>query len=136
MNGNMESVKTKNVKVVTSRSWKSWRVNIFVFMCIGLLLFLGTCEGAQLMGKWSTATRKILAGSTVSSSNGANPAEVKGSMTIQAVLTTYNVSWEELSKQFNIPADTPSNSQLKTLEAVAPDFSVDKLRTWLTERAR
>jgi hypothetical protein len=136
MNSNIDSVKTSKVKVAARHGWKSWRVNIFVFTCIGLLLFLGTCEGAQLMGKWSTATRKLPAGSTVTSSNGANPAVVKGSMTIQTVITTYNVSWEELSKQFNIPADTPLDSQLKTLESVAPDFSVDKLRTWLTDRAK
>jgi hypothetical protein len=135
MNTSSEAAKTSRKPVTAGSRWKSWRVNIFVYMCIGLLLFLGTCEGAQLTGKWSTATRKVPAQS-VETSNGANPAEVKGSMTIQSVITTYNVSWEELSKQFNIPADTPLSSQLKALEPIAPGFSVDALRAWLTERAR
>jgi hypothetical protein len=57
-------------------------------------------------------------------------------MTIQEVLTAYNISWDEFSKKFNLPQDTRLDSALNTLEKVAPDFALTKLRDWLTERVK
>jgi hypothetical protein len=134
-----ENLQNNPVRVIpTKNKWKSWRVSIFAYMLVCILLFLGTCQGAQMAGWWTTSGRAMPiptpTGGTVTS-NGADPAAIKGSMTIKQVLADYNVTWEEMSKQFNIPADTSLDSPLNTLEKVAPDFSVTGLRTWLTERA-
>lgn len=121
--------------VPTKNKWRSWRVNIFVYMLIGLILFFGSCQGAHLAGWWNTSGKISVTGEAIKAT-GANPAEIRGFMTIQEVLTAYKVTWEEFSKKFNLPADTALSSPLNTLEKVSPDFSVTKLRDWLTERAK
>jgi hypothetical protein len=121
-------------KVVPTRNrWKSWRVNTVLYALVGLLLFLGTCEGARQAGYFSTSGRTNLGIQTVNTVS-ADPAAIKGSVTIQQVLTTYNISWDELSRQFDIPMDTSLNSPLNTLEKVSPTFSVSQLRTWIAEK--
>jgi hypothetical protein len=121
--------------VPTHNRWRSWRVNIFIYMMIGLILFFGSCEGARLAGWWTTSGKVSVTGEAIKAT-GADPAEIRGFMTVQEVLTAYDVSWAEFSKQFNIPSDTDLSSPLNTLEKKTPDFSVTKLRAWLTERAK
>lgn len=141
MNSNFEQTEldTKKVKtggkVPVSARWRSWRVNIFVYMLIGLILFFGSCQAAQMAGWWSTTGRTAISQETIPA-NGVDTSSVRGSTTIKQVLTDFNISWEEFSQQFNLPADTNLDSQLKTLESISPDFSVSTLRTWLSERAK
>jgi hypothetical protein len=131
----LNEIKAKPVVIPTHNKWRSWRVNIFLYMLIGLILFFGSCEGAQLAGWWNTSGRVSITGEPIIAT-GADPAEIRGFMTIQEVLTAYNVTWEEFSKQFNIPPETDLSSPLNTIEKVAPEFTVTKLRDWLTERAK
>ena len=127
---------SSEVKVVpTHNKWLSWKVNIFVYMLIGLILFFGSCEGARLASWWNTSGKISVTGDTITAT-GADPTEIRGFMTIQEVLTAYKLTWEEFSKKFNLPADTALSSPLNTLEKVSPDFSVTKLRDWLIERAK
>ena len=56
-------------------------------------------------------------------------------MTIQDVLTAYHVPKADLYTRFGIPDDVPETAQLKSLEGVAPDFSVTELQAWLIERS-
>jgi hypothetical protein len=141
MSSNIHENKINDTRVNPSRvvpinnKWRTWRINIFVYMMIGLILFFGSCAGARAAGWWSTSGRVSVTGEAIKAT-GADPAEIRGFMTIQEVLTAYNISWEEFSKQFSIPADTDLSSPLNTLEKKAPDFSVTKLRAWLTERAK
>jgi hypothetical protein len=104
-------------------------------MLIGLILFFGSCEGAQVAGWWNTSGKVSITGETIKAT-GANPAEIRGLMTIQEVLTAYNVTREEFYKKFNLPPDTELTSPLNTLEKKSADFSVTKLRDWLIERAK
>ena len=67
--------------------------------------------------------------------SGADPAEVKGWMTIQAVLDAYHVEQSALYAEFSIPASVPPSTALKELEELAPGFSVTALRAWLAEQA-
>jgi hypothetical protein len=80
--------------IPTNNRWRSWRLNIFAYMMIGLFLFLGSCGGAQLAGWWSTSGKVSLTGETIKAT-GADPAEIRGFMTIREVLTAYNVTWQE-----------------------------------------
>ncbi len=121
--------------IPTHNSWRSLRVNIYLYAVIGLLLFLGSCQASQSMGWWSTSGKVTSTGEQVTAT-GADPSEIKGWMTIKEVLDAYKVPWEEFSKQFNVPADTSLDSPINTLEKSAPGFSVTNLRTWLTERMK
>lgn len=120
--------------VPTQNRWKSVNINIFVYMVIGLLLFLGTCGVAQSMGWWSTSGKVKVTGENVTVT-GANPAEIRGFMTIREVIVGYNVTWEEFREQFNLPPETSLDSPLNTLEKLSPDFSVTNVRNWLTQRS-
>ena len=127
---------SNDIKVTpTQNRWRSWKVNIFVYMLIGLFLFIGSCQVAHLAGWWNTSGKVSVTGETITAT-GANPAEIRGFMTIQEVLTAYKVTWEEFSQKFNLPADTALSSPLNTLEKVSADFSVTKLRDWLIEKAK
>ena len=127
---------SNDIKVTpTQNRWRSWKVNIFVYMLIGLFLFIGSCQVAHLAGLWYTSGKVSVTGETIKAT-GANPAEIRGFMTIQEVLTAYNVTWEEFYKKFNLPKDTELTSPLNTLEKKSADFSVTKLRDWLIERAK
>lgn len=119
--------------IPTHNTWRSLRVNIYIYMFIGILLFLGTCQTAQSMGWWSTSGKVTSTGEKITAT-GTDPSEIKGWMTIKEVIEAYKIPWEEFSQQFNIPPDTPLDSPLNTLEKINPDFSVTKLRDWLTER--
>ena len=127
---------SNDIKVTpTQNRWRSWKVNIFVYMVIGLFLFIGSCQAAHLAGWWNTSGKVSVTGETITAT-GANPAEIRGFMTIQEVLTAYKVTWEEFSQKFNLPVDTALSSPLNTLEKVSADFSVTKLRDWLIEKAK
>jgi hypothetical protein len=141
MSNNFNSTKTRNFKIKSSRSvstgsrWRSWRIHIYVYMIIGLILFLGSCGTAQVAGIWNTSGKISVTGQAITAT-GTDPAEIRGFMTIQEILTAYHVTWEEFNKKFNLPPETPLTSPLNTLEKMSSDFSVTKLKTWLTERAK
>lgn len=114
--------------------WRSIHVNQYLYAALILVLFLGTIQGAKLAGVWSTSGR-VTAGGEPVQITGADPAEVKGWMTIEDVITAYRVPREELYARFKLPADLPVETQLKAIEPIVPDFSVTDLRAWLATRA-
>jgi hypothetical protein len=125
----------KSIVVPTHNRWKSVKISSLAFVLIGLAVFLGTCQVSKAAGWWSTDGKVTLSGGAVILS-GTNPSEIKGSMLIKDVLSAYKVSMEEFRAKFNIPAEVSPDALLNTIEKSAPDFSVTKLRAWLTERAQ
>lgn len=113
---------------------RSHHVGGLAYGALVLLLFFGTIQIAQQAGLWSVSGKYTPDGKPVQLS-GADPAEVKGWMTIQAVLDAYQVDKDALYTAFDIPIDVPPSAALKELEAIAPDFSVTALRAWLAEQA-
>jgi hypothetical protein len=116
------------------RRWRSIRVSPITYMAVVLTIFLGVIGGAQTAGWWSTSGQTTSDGAPVQLT-GTDPAEIKGWMTIGDVLTAYQVPRADLYARFAIPDSVPESAQLKSLEALAPDFSITELRAWLTERA-
>lgn len=114
--------------------WRSIRVNQYLYAALILVLFLGSIQVARLAGVWSTSGRVTASGAPVQIT-GADPAEVKGWMTIEDVIRAYRVPREELYARFKLPADLPVETQLKAIEPIVPDFSVTDLRAWLATRA-
>ncbi|NTV64359.1 MAG: hypothetical protein HGA65_12595 [Oscillochloris sp.] len=114
----------------TAPARRSLHVPGLAYAALILALFFGSIGGAQFAGLWSVSGKLSPDGAPLELS-GADPAEVKGWMTIQAVLDAYHIDQAALYDQFNIPAETPPSTALKDLEALAPDFSVTALREWL-----
>ena len=75
---------------------------------------------------------EIAGGMTIT---GTDPAEIKGWMTINDVITAYQVPKAQFCAQFQIPADLPVATPLKDIEPIVPDFSVTAVRDWLATRA-
>lgn len=114
--------------------WRSIRVNLAVYAALMLVLFLGVIESAKLTGVWSTSGKLTTSGAQVQTT-GTDPAEIKGWMTLDDVLTAYQVPKEQFYAQFHIPADLPVATPLKEIEPIVPDFSVTAVRDWLAARA-
>jgi hypothetical protein len=113
---------------------RSYHISGLAYAVLTLLLFFGSIQIAQQAGLWSVSGKYTPEGQPVQLT-GADPAEVKGWMTIQAVLDAYQVDKDAFYAEFAVPADVPTSAALKELEEVAPDFSVTALRTWLAEQA-
>ncbi|MEI8306011.1 MAG: hypothetical protein WCF99_02985 [Chloroflexales bacterium] len=116
------------------RAHGSLRISGLAYAALILVLFFGTIQVAQYAGLWSASDKLMPDGSVVQLS-GADPAEIKGWMTIESVVNAYHVKQAALYARFTIPSETPPSTALKDLEAVAPDFSVPALREWLTEQS-
>lgn len=112
---------------------RSLHIGGFVYAALVLLLFFGTIQIAQQAGLWSVSGKLRPDGAPVQLT-GADPAEVKGWMTVQSVIEAYQVDQAALYARFAIPAEVPPSTALKDLEALAPGFSVADLRAWLAER--
>jgi len=121
-------------QITAPRARGSLRISGLAYAALILVLFFGTIQIAQYAGLWSVSGKLTPDGAPVQLS-GADPAEVKGWMTIESVVDAYHVDQAALYARFSIPAETPPSAALKDLEAVAPDFSVTALREWLIEQA-
>lgn len=116
------------------RRLRSTHVHPLLYAALVLAVFLGTLQAAQWGGLWVTSGKIDSSGQAIQIT-GTDPAEVKGWMTINDVLSAYHVPQAEFYARFQIPPDVAPTQALKDLEAVAPDFSVTELRSWLAERA-
>lgn len=116
------------------RPWRSVHIRPSIYLAVVLVIFLGVIGAAQATGWWSTTGRTTTAGVKIQIT-GTDPTEIKGWMTIADVLTAYHVPKAELYTHFGIPGDVPESAQLKSLEGLAPDFSVTDLQAWLIERS-
>ncbi len=114
--------------------WRSVRVNLLAYAVLVLVLFLGVIQAAKLAGVWSTSGKLTASGEQVQIT-GADPAEIKGWMTIEQVITAYRVPKDLFYAQFQIPTDLPVATPLKDIEPLVPDFSVTAVREWLATRA-
>jgi hypothetical protein len=120
-------------QTTTVRARRSLHVSGLAYAALTLVLFFGSIQVAQYAGLWSVSGKLTAEGKPVELT-GADPAEVKGWMTIQQVLDAYPVDQAALYERFGIPVDTPPSTPLKDLESMAPDFSVTDLRTWIAEQ--
>ena len=114
--------------------WCTVHVNLAIYAALILILFLGAIESAKLAGVWSTSGKLTASGEQVQIT-GADPAEIKGWMTIEAVISAYHVPKEQFYAQFQLPADLPEATPLKDIEPIVPDFLVMAVREWLAARA-
>jgi len=102
------------------------RANRFLMPGLLVAALLGTALVAQAAGLWSTSGRDAVDVTRMT------PADIKGWMTLQQVIDGVGVSQAELYALVDIPADLPTSTALKDMEALVPDFSVETLRENLT----
>ncbi len=109
------------------------RLNPFIFGIGVLVIFLGVIFGFQSAGIWSVSGKVTSTGEKVAP-QAADVSTIKGWMTLDAVTKTYNVTLEEITAEFDLPAGTPPSTALKDLES--DQFSVTALRDWLQNRTQ
>jgi len=107
------------------------KVNPVIYGLLVVVLFFGVIGGAKAVGVWSVSGKLTASGEKVAPT-GANVAEIKGWMTLDAVAAAYSVPVAEILAAFNLPADTPGSAPINTLES--DTFSTVNLRTWLKAR--
>lgn len=107
------------------------KIHPFIYGALILVLFFGLIGGAKAMGVWSVSGKLTSSGEKLAPT-GTNPDEIKGWMTLEDIATAYQVPLAEILAAFNLPADTPGSSQIKSLES--DTFSPGNLRVWLKER--
>lgn len=107
------------------------KVNPVIYGIIVLVLFFGVIGGAKAAGVWSVSGKLTSSGEKVAPT-GANADEIKGWMTLADVSAAYKVPAAEILAAFDLPADTPATTQIKSLES--DSFSTANLRTWLKAR--
>jgi hypothetical protein len=104
------------------------KIKPFAYGIVVLALFFGVIGGAKAAGMWSLSGKLTATGEKVQPT-GTNVDEIKGWMTLEDVSAAYQVPVSEILAAFDLPADTPGSTQLKSLES--PSFSVLNLRAWL-----
>lgn len=107
------------------------RINPYLFGILVLVIFLGTIWGFQAAGIWSISGKLTGSGKAVQPA-ADNVDTIKGWMTLEQIVNTYNVSLADILAQFSLPADTPISTAVKDLES--DTFSVTELRAWLQSR--
>jgi hypothetical protein len=95
-------------------------------------LFLGVLVGAILIAQLSGAW--IVSGRTTIDTENLAVADIKGWMTLQQVIDGVHITREELYALVSIPADMPTTTALKDLEALVPGFETSTLRDALTAK--
>jgi len=105
------------------------RVNRFLMPLIVIVALLGTTLIAQAAGFWSTSGRTSIDPESMTA------ADIKGWMTLQQVLDGLNISKEALYAVGGIPLDIPTETALKDLEGIVPDFEISTLRDKLAAPA-
>lgn len=107
------------------------KVNPFIYGMLILVLFFGVIGGAKAAGVWSVSGKLSSSGEKIVPT-GTNVEEIKGWMTLADISAAYNVPVAEILAAFDLPADTPGSTQIKSLES--DTFSTVNLRTWLKTR--
>jgi hypothetical protein len=107
------------------------RLNPFIYGILVLAVFLGTIGIFQAAGAWSVSGKLTASGEKVAP-NPADPASIKGWMTLEQLTTAYNFTIADLKARFNLTADITPATAVKDLES--DTFETDDLRTWLKER--
>jgi hypothetical protein len=106
------------------------RISPILYGTFVLLIFLGIIGWFKAAGVWSVSG-KITSGGEAVQPQAGDVDSIKGWMTLEQIITIYDVPLADLLAHFNLPADTPASSAIKDLES--EEFSVTNLRDWLQD---
>lgn len=104
------------------------KIKPIVYGILVITVFFGIILGFQAAGVWSTSGKVDSSGKSIQPS-AADPTTIKGWMTFEQIVTTYNVPLADILTQFNLPASTPITTAVKDLES--DTFETSALIAWL-----
>ncbi|MBA4384635.1 MAG: hypothetical protein C0410_07855 [Anaerolinea sp.] len=107
------------------------KINPIVYGIVVITVFFGIIFGFQAAGVWSTSGKVDSSGKAIQPSV-SDPGTIKGWMTLEQVVTTYDVTLDEILTQFNLPVTTPITTAVKDLES--DTFDTSALIDWLESR--
>lgn len=119
------------------------RVPVVMYVLALLVIPSLVVVGFMSAGLWATTGTSITAQADTPSEDGgtgpaapADPADVKGSMTVQQVVDAFpTISAVQVLAQFSAPLDTPTSTQLKDLVESSDGMDLPAVRIWLQEQA-
>lgn len=131
--------------VPTRTRLRTRRVPVVLYV-LGLLLVPALVVGGFVGAGWWATTGATTTGRADGSGSSrtegaappalADPADVKGSTTVQQVVDAFPVvTAAEVLAQFGAPLDTPASAQLKSLVEAGDGTDIPAIRTWLGDRA-
>ena len=129
--------------VPTQTNLHTRRVPVVMYVLALLMIPSLVVVGFMSAGLWATTGTSITAQADTPSKDGgtgaaapADPADVKGSMTIQQVVDAFpTISAVQVLAQFSAPLDTPTSTQLKDLVESSDGMDLPAVRIWLQEQA-
>jgi hypothetical protein len=107
------------------------KIKPIVYGIVVLSVFFGIILGFQAAGVWSTSGKVDPSGKAIQPSD-SDPTSIKGWMTLEQIVTTYNVPLADILTQFNLPVTTPITTAVKDLES--DTFDTSALIAWLQSR--
>lgn len=107
------------------------KIKPIVYGIVVIAVFFGVILGFQAAGVWSTSGKVDNSGKAIQPS-AEDPSTIKGWMTLEQVVTTYNVPLTDILTQFNLPETTPITTAVKDLES--DTFETSALIAWLQSR--
>jgi len=104
---------------------KAVRINSYVMPVLVVVALVGSVLVAQAAGVWQTSGR----GEVMLDEGGqADPAGIKGWMTLTGVSESYGVPLDVLYTMIGASPDLPADTELKELEGLLPGMSVSTVR--------
>jgi len=128
--------------VPTQTRLQTRRVPVVMYVLALLVIPSLVVVGFMSAGLWATTGTSITAQADTRSEDGgtgpaapADPADVKGSMTVQAVVDAFpTITAVQVLAQFSAPLDTPTSTQLKDLVESSNGMDLPAVRIWLAEQ--
>ena len=118
------------------------RVPVAMYVIALLVIPSLVVVGFMSAGLWATTSTSITAQADKPSMDGgtgpavpADPADVKGSMTVQQVADAFpTITPADVLTLFTAPLDTPTSTQLKDLVERSDGMDIPAVRVWLQEQ--
>ena len=118
------------------------RVPVVMYVLALLVIPSLVVVGFMSAGLWATTGTSITATAGTPSVNGgtstavaADPADLKGSMTVQQVVAAFPpITAAQVLAQFGAPLETPTSTQMKDLVESGNGMDIPAVRIWLQEQ--
>lgn len=129
--------------VPTHTRLRTRRVPVLMYVAALLLIPGLVVVGFMSAGLWATTGKPAMAQAGTPLAEGgtsaavpADPADVKGSMTVQQVVDAFPpLTTAQVLAKLGAALDTPGSTQLKTLVESNKGMDMSDVRDWLKERA-
>ncbi|MFN8444360.1 MAG: hypothetical protein U0175_26490 [Caldilineaceae bacterium] len=99
------------------------KVNQYILPSFSILALLVTVLIADLTGQWIISGKEL-----VDVNNMTTSEDIRGWMTLQQVADGFALEPSTLYQLLALPADVPTETALKDLEGIVPDFEVTTVR--------